>query len=314
MRAKYGHERRTWVMDRGMVSEANLDMLRDSKANYLVGTPKSMLRQFEQDLLEQDWEQVEADVEVKLRSSPDGENETFVLCRSRGRIEKERAMREKQRIRLETELHKLKTRIDADSRALRKRSTAERRVGRLFQKYSRAARFFQIDISEEDDAKHKSGKRLAITIEQKDEHCEWAERSDGCYLLRTNLQDRDAKALWKTYIGLTQIEDSFRISKHDLGLRPLYHQKQERTQAHILVCFLALVLWRTLQQWMQGCGLGTAPRKLLEEMAEIRSLDVVLPTGAGKDIRLRTVNKAEQRLAILLQKMELPLPNKPKSI
>lgn len=313
MREKYGHERRTWVMDRGMVSEDNLDLLRGAKASYLVGTPKSMLKQFEQDLLEQDWERVEADVEVKLRPSPDGENETFVLCRSRGRIEKERAMREKQRVRLETELNKLKARIDAGTRTLRSRSTAERRIGRLFQKYARAARFFQVDISERDDPKHKSGKRLAITIEQKDEHREWAELSDGCYLLRTNLQGQDAAALWKTYIGLTQIEDSFRISKHDLGLRPIYHQKQERTQAHILVCFLALVMWRTLQQWMHGSGLGTAPRKLLEEMAEIRSLDVVLPTGKGKDIRLRTVSKPEPHLAILLQKLDLPLPNKPKS-
>ncbi len=314
MRDKYGHERRTWVMDRGMVSEDNLQMLREAKACYLVGTPKSMLKQFEKDLLEHDWEQVQSDVEVKLRPSPDGANETFVLCRSRGRIEKERAMRERQRVRLQTELNNLKARIDADKRVLRNRSTAERRVGRLFQKYPRAARFFQIDISECDDPKHKSAKRLAISIEQKDEHRQWAELSDGCYLLRTNLQGQDAKTLWKTYIGLTQIEDSFRISKHDLGLRPLYHQKPERTQAHILVCFLALVLWRTLQQWMDGCGLGTAPRKLLEEMAEIRSLDVVLPTGAGKDIRLRTVSRPEQHLAILLQKMELPLPNKPKSI
>ncbi len=314
MRDKYGHERRTWVMDRGMVSEDNLDMLRNSEAKYLVGTPKSMLKQFEQDLLEQDWERVEADVEVKIRPSPGGENETFVLCRSRGRIEKERAMREKQRVRLEAELNKLQARIDADTRALRNRGTAERRVGRLFQKYSRAARFFNVDISGLDDPGHKSGKRLAITIEQKNEHRQWAELSGGCYLLRTNLQGQDATMLWKTYIGLTQIEDSFRISKHDLGLRPLYHQKQERTQAHILVCFLGLVLWRTLQQWMHGCGLGSAPRKLLEEMAEVRSLDVVLPTGAGKDIRLRTVSKPEQHLAILLQKMELPLPNKPKTI
>ena len=314
MRDKYGHERRTWVMDRGMLSEDNLEMLRDSEANYLVGTPKSMLKQFEQDLLEHDWEQVQADVEVKLRPSPDGENETFVLCRSHGRIEKERAMREKQRIRLETELNKLKARIDADTRVLRNRSTAERRVGRLLHTYSRAARFFHIDISERDDPKHKSGKRLAINIEHNDDYREWAELSDGCYLLRTNLQGQDAKTLWKTYIGLSQIEDSFRISKHDLGLRPLYHQKQQRTQAHILVCFLALVLWRTLQQWMCGCGLGTAPRKLLEEMAEIRSLDIVLPTGAGKDIRLRTVSRPEEHLAILLQRLELPLPNKPKSI
>ncbi len=147
-----------------------------------------------------------------------------------------------------------------------------------------------------------------------DNHRQWAELTDGCYLLRTNLQGQDAATLWKTYIGLTQIEDCFRISKHDLGLRPLYHQKLDRTQAHILVCFLALVMWRTLQQWMQGCGLGSAPRKLLEEMAEIRSLDIVLPTGADNEIRLRTVSRPEEHLAILLDKLGLLLPNKPKSI
>ena len=314
MRAKYGHERRTWVMDRGMVSEDNLDMLREARASYLVGTPKSMLRQFEKDLLEQDWNQVQHDVEVKLRPNPDDETETFVLCRSRGRTEKERAMREKQRTRLAGGLDKLKTSVDAAKRTLRNRSTAERRVGRLFQKYPRAARFFQVRIGERGDPGHRSGKRLTMDIEQRDEHKDWAGLSDGCYLLRTNLQGQDAATLWKTYIGLTQIEDCFRVSKHDLGLRPVYHQKESRTQAHILVCFLALVMWRTLQQWMDGCGLGTAPRKLLEEMAEVRSLDLVLPTGAGKDIRLRTVSRPEEHLAVLLQKLELLLPNKPKPI
>ena len=314
MRDKYGHERRTWVMDRGMVSEDNLDLLREGEATYLVGTPKSMLKHFEQRLLEQDWQAVAPGVDVKLCAAPDGTAETFVLCRSTSRVDKERAIREKQRTRLEADLDQLKARIDADQRALRNRSTAERRVGRLFQKHSRAARFFQVDIDEKADPTHKSGKRLTIAIAQHEEHRQWAEMSDGCYLLRTNLKGQDAATLWKTYIGLSQIEDSFRISKHDLGLRPIYHQKPGRTQAHILVCFLALVMWRTLQHWMQGCGLGTAPRKLLEEMAEIRSLDVVLPTGAGKDLRLRTVSRPEQHLVILLQKLGLLLPNKPKSI
>lgn len=314
MRAKYGQERRTWVMDRGMVSEDNLAMLRESEATYLVGTPKSMLKQFEARLLEHDWSEVEPGVDVKLCAAPDGRAETFVLCRSKDRIEKERAIREKQRARLGAELAQLKARTEADQRALRNRSTAERRVGRLFQKYSRAARFFQVDIAEHDAPSHRSGKRLSVTIEHQDASRQWAELSDGCYLLRTNLPSRDPAELWKTYIGLAQIEDTFRIGKHDLGLRPIYHQKTERTQAHILVCFLALVLWRTLQQWMHGCGLGTAPRKLLEEMAEVRSLDIVLPTGTDKDIRLRTVSRPEQHLAILLQRLGLLLPNKPKSI
>ena len=314
MRDKYGHERRTWVMDRGMVSEDNLQLLRESGAEYLVGTPKSRLKNFEQRLLEEDWETVEPGVEVKLCPAPDGDRETFVMCRSAGRSDKERAIREKQRERLQAALEKLKTHIDTPERALRSRSQAARRVGRLFQKYSRAARFFQVDIGATKDPSHKSQQRLTMTISQREEDRAWAELSDGCYLLRTNLTEQNAATLWKTYIGLTQIEDSFRISKHDLGLRPIYHHKQDRAQAHILVCFLALVMWRTLQQWMNGCGLGDAPRKLLEQIAEVRSLDIVLPTATAIPIRLRTVSRPETHLAILLQKLGLPLPNKPKSI
>ncbi len=314
MRDKYGHERRTWVTDRGMVSEDNLELLRESGAKYLVGTPKSLLKNYERHLLEHDWETVEPGVEVKLCPAPDGGHETFVLCRSAGRIEKERAIREKQRERLQTALDKLKAHIDASRYALRNRSQAERRVGRLFQKYPRAARLFHVEIGANDDPHHKSRQRLTITICHREENREWAELSDGCYLLRTNLTGHDAATLWKTYIGLTQIEDSFRISKHDLGLRPIYHHKEERTQAHILVCFLALVMWRTLQQWMNGCGLGDAPRKLLEQMAEVRSLDIVLPAATGTEIRLRAVSRPETHLAILLQKLGLPVPNKPKSI
>jgi hypothetical protein len=314
MRKKYGHERRTWVMDRGMVSEDNLEMLREEQAGYIVGTPKSELKSFEQHLLEQDWELVAPGVEVKLCAVPEGGTETFVLCRSQGRIQKEHAIREKQVKRLEAELQKLKARIDAEKRRLRDRSTAERRVGRLFQKYSRAARWFDVRISEKDDAGHKSGKRLAITIGKNEAYREWTELADGCYLLRTNLRGWDAKDLWKTYIGLTQVEDAFRASKHDLGLRPLFHHTEDRTQAHILVCFLALVMWRTLQQWMDGCGLGTAPRKLLEHIAEVRSLDVVLSTDTGTELRLRTVSKPDKHLAILLERLQLLLPNKPKSI
>jgi len=314
MRDKYGHERRTWVMDRGMVSEDNLELLRESGAKYLVGTPKSLLKNYERHLLEHDWETVEPGVEVKLCPAPDGGRETFVLCRSAGRIEKERAIREKQRERLQTALDKLRAHIDASRCALRNRSQAERRVGRLVQKYPRAARRFHVAIGVNDDPHHKSRQRLTITICPREENREWAELSDGCYLLRTNLTGQDAATLWKTYIGLTQIEDSFRISKHDLGLRPIYHHKEERTQAHILVCFLALVMWRTLQQWMNGCGLGDAPRKLLEQMAEVRSLDIVLPAAPGAEIRLRAVSRPETHLAILLQKLGLPVPNKPKSI
>ena len=183
-----------------------------------------------------------------------------------------------------------------------------------FQRYARAARFFDVNIQSSPDLGHPKKKRLAVTIAERHDNHEWAELSDGCYLLRANGTRQDAATLWKTYVGLTQIEDSFRIPKHDLDLRPIYHHRPDRAQAHLLVCFLALVMWRTLQQWMHGCGLGDAPRKLLEQMAEIRSLDIVLPTPTGTDLRLRTVSRPETHLAILLQKLGLPLPNKPKSV
>lgn len=314
MREKYGHERRVWVMDRGMVSEDNLDELRKCDASYLVGTPKSTLKKFERELLDDDWERIEPGIEVKICKAPDNVRETFVLCRSPQRREKERAMRQRQIKGLEEGLARLKARAQAPTRALRNRDAANRRVGRLFGQYSRAAHLYDVAISEIPDKSHKSAVRLLVDIQIKNDLREWVEEADGCYLLRTNLEGQSARTLWKTYIGLTQIEDCFRITKHDLGLRPIFHRTEERTQAHILICFLSLVMWRTLQQWMEGAGLGTAPRKLLEEMAEVRSLDVVLPTRGAQPIRLRTVSRPEKHLAILLQRLDLPLPNRSKKI
>jgi transposase len=315
MREKYGQERRTWVMDRGMVSEKNLEELRKWGASYLVGTPKSMLKQFERSLLEEErWSKIEPSVEVKLCPAPEGSQETFVLCRSPLRKEKEKAMRLRQVEKLEKELAKIQAAAGAPQRALRDRDKALERVGRLRAQYSRAARLFEVKIEEMADPQKKGKKRLSIEVSRKEGLDEWASQTDGCYLLRTNLAGKSAETLWKTYIGLVQIEDSFRITKHDLGLRPVFHHNPERVQAHILVCFLGLVLWRTLQQWMEVSGLGSAPRKLLEEMREVRSLDVVLPTGAGQSVRLRTVSRPEQGLAILLERLGLLLPNKSKQV
>ena len=303
MRKKYGQEQRTWVMDRGMVSEKNLEFMRASGAGYLVGTPKSLLKKYEQHLLDQDWEEVQAGVEVKLCPTPEG-TETFVLCRSLGRKEKENAILHRFVARLEEKLVKLAER--AEHGKLRDRHKAERQIGRLLERMSRAASLFTITVTEKDG-------RLSIDIKKNEERYQRALETGGSYILRTNWTQTDPKTLWNTYIQLTEVEDAFRTAKHDLGLRPIYHQKQDRTQAHILVCFLSLTLWRTLQQWMKTSGLGTAPRKLLEEMREIKSLDVLLPTRE-KTIRLRVASTPSPELKILLQRMKLLLPNRPKVI
>jgi transposase len=304
MEAKYGKANRVWVLDRGMVSEKNLEFMRKANARYIVGTPKSMLKKFEQHLLDQTWEEVQPGVEVKLVGSPQGAKETFVLCRSRGRKEKENAILDRFVNRLEDKLTTLAER--AEHGKIRDKQKVERQIGRLLERNSRAAALFVVTVTEKES-------RILIQVQKNEERYRRAMDTGGSYILRTNWSETDPKTLWNTYIQLTEVEDSFRTMKHDLGMRPVFHQKQHRTQAHILVCFLSLALWRTLQQWMIASGLGSAPRKLIEEIREIKSLDVVMPTR-DKPIRLRMVATPSKELKILLQRMKLLLPNRPKVI
>lgn len=308
MESKYGKANRIWVMDRGMVSEDNIEFMQKRGTRYLVVTPKSMLRKFEQELLAKDWEEVHPGVEVKKCDCPEGRDETFVLCRSEGRKDKETAILNRFIVRLEAGLNKLKK--QAEQGRLRDQQKAERRIGRLLERNSRAAALFTVTVTETTTGKNS---QLAIEIIKNEDKYQWALQSGGSYILRTNWKEADPKTIWKRYIQLTEVEDAFRTEKHDLGMRPIYHRKQDRTQAHILVCFLSLAMWRTLQQWMKASGLGTAPRKLIEEMREVKSLDVLLP-ARDKTIRLRVVSTPSKELKVLLQRMKIFLPNRPKII
>ena len=312
MEKKYGQAGRVWVMDRGMVSEENLEMLREIGAEYLVGAPRSMLKKFEKDLLEKNWTEIQPGLEVKACRCPDGSRETYILCRSPKRREKEKAMRGRHIQGIENGLERLQK--STEKGYLRDPVKVERRIGKLFQRYSRAARYYEVVVSESRWIREDGKKLLSVKWKKKNTRTSWAELCDGCYLLRTNITGRSPEELWRIYIGLTRVEDSFRITKHDLGIRPVYHQKEDRTHAHIMICFLALSMWRTLEHWMKSSGLGTAPRKFIEEMREVKSLDVVLPTDARKKVRLRVVSKPQKKLSILLNHLDFPLPNKPKFI
>ena len=308
MEKKYGVAERVWVMDRGMVSEKNLEFMRTRGARYLVGTPKALLRKFERELLEKNWTSVRPDVEIKLCSSPDGGEETYVLCRSQGRKNKEQAILNRFIARIEEGLRKIQE--QANSGRLRNKEKALLRIGKLLGKNSRAASLYEVMVNETGSGKAAC---LTVTIKKNEERYNWALATSGSYILRTNWPERDPQELWKTYMDLTQVEDAFRTTKSDLGMRPIFHHKKDRTQAHILVCFLALAMWRLLSHWMHCSGIGSAPRKLLEEMRTVKSLDVLLPTR-DKTIRLRVVNKAPKDLQPLLQRLKLPLPNRPKMV
>jgi transposase len=307
---KYGSLHRVWVMDRGMVSEDNLKYLRERGGQYIVGTPKQMLRQFEQYLIDKDWTTAQAGVEVKLVPSPGGD-ETFLLARSGERREKELAMHEKFTERLEAGLKKMQ--VAAEAGRLKEEAEAGQRLGRLKQQNWRASHAFDVTIKKL--ASPRGKQRLEITWQRNAKFADWSQLADGCYLLRSNLTGVDAATLWKRYIQLTEAEWAFRIAKDELEIRPIWHQKEDRVKAHILVCFLAYALWKTLTGWMGNAGLGDAPRTLLEEFAKIKSGDVALQArsqrgGSARRITLRCVTEPDGPQATLLRRLGLSIPRR----
>jgi len=223
----------------------------------------------------------------------------IVLCRSANRREKEKAMHEKFEKRIEeglTSLVKL-----AGNRSMTAVQIAQR-VGRRLGQNPRAAGAFKTEV-----ISAATGKAM-LKWEKVESWRSWASLSEGCYLLRSNVNDWTAEELWRAYMQLTEAESAFRIHKSDLSLRPIWHQKKERVQAHVLVCFLAYVLWKTLGQMCKAAGLGDEPRKVLDELAEIQTVDVILPTRCGQTIRKRCVSKPTEHQAILLHTLGLTLP------
>jgi transposase len=301
MERRYGQADRIWAVDRGMVSAENIEFLKQGSRRYIVGTPKSMLKQFERELLSENWHAVHEGLDVKLCPAPDGA-ETFVLCRSRDRREKEKAMHERFEKRIEEGLQRIKAGCE---RQHLKPLLVAQRLGRLLGQNSRAAGLFQTEVQTADNG------RASLAWKKVENWRGWAALSEGCYLLRTNVTDWSDEELWKAYIQLTEAEGAFRIDKSDLRLRPIWHQKEERVQAHILVCFLAYVLWKTLGQKCRRAGLGDEPRRVFEELGEIELVDVVLPTRQGIEIRRRCITEPTDHQAILLAHLRMCLPKIP---
>jgi transposase len=315
MEKRYGKSDRIWVMDRGMVSDDNIDFLREGGRRYIVGTPKSMLKKFEAEMLKDDWNTIRDGLEVKLCSWPrdeekaadsdkdsgdkDEDKETFILCRSRDRSQKEEAIVRRFEQKIETRLVSMTARCERQRRDPMK---VEREIGRLLGQNTRAAKLFEVTVEKTKDGSAR------IEWKKAEAARDWATLTAGCYLLRTNVMDWSDEELWKAYIQLTEAEAAFRIHKSDLKIRPIWHQKEDRVLAHIFVCFLAYVLWKTLSQMCERAGLGSEPRRVLDELSELRMMDVVLPTRSGIDIRRRCISKPTDHQQILLDHLKLRLP------
>ena len=304
MEARHGVVGRVWITDRGMASAENLDWLRETGRRYIIGAPKSELKKFGAELARPaGWRTVQEGVEVKLARHPETE-ETVILCRSADRRSKERAMHDKFSGRIEAALQRLATRITRSRKRLDP-AQVNRQIGRILQQNQRAAARFAIAFQPDSCP---AGFRLSVTYNDAFE--DWAAISEGTYLLRSNIDDWSDEQLWKAYIQLTQAEAAFRIQKDQLNVRPIWHQREDRVQAHILVCFLAFVLWKCLEMWQSRGGLGNSPRTILEELAHIQSHDVVLPTATHGHLRLRCVTQPDAAQAALLDRLGIVLPKR----
>jgi transposase len=311
---KYGKARRIWVMDRGLVSEENLEAIRKRDGQYLVGTPRSQMKQFEAELLQDNWTKVNPEVEVKQVRMTEGE-ETYILCRTTGRQEKEKAIRKRFSTRMEEALQRLGKTIAAGR--LKDRHKMERRLGKIQARHAQVNDLFAVALRDTSE-----GVRLVWEI--KEERKAWRELREGAYLLRTNLPADSAEQLWSKYMQLTEAEASFRALKSELSIRPLFHQKEPRVKAHVLVAFLGYALWVTLKhllkRWSASVPQPSAsavedapswsPMKALALLSTLQSADIVLPTTDGREIRLRRITEPTPEQKFVLHQLGISLPER----
>ena len=295
---KYGQARRVWVFDRGIVSDANLAAIRRRGGQYLVGTRRTALRHVERALLEGTWTQVRDEVDAQLIPIPGG-TETYVLCRSTARREKELAIRRRFSTRLEDRLRGLEKRV-ATGR-LKDRAKIERLLGRLQASYASVADLYEMAVRDDDGP-------LRLHWCLLEDRRAWRDARDGAYLLRTNLVGQTVEELWTKYIQLTEAEAAFRALKSELAVRPVFHQLERRAKAHVLVAFLGYALWVTLKHLLHRCGTGLTPARALALLATLQSADIILPTTDGREIRLRRVTQPTPEQQRLLDQLEITIP------
>jgi len=296
IQTQYGKAERIWVMDRGIPTEEVLSEMRQSTppVYYLVGTPKGRLSQLEQNLVNLPWQAVRPGVEVKLLSQ---EQELYVLAQSHDRINKERAMRRRQLSALVKRLKQLtQMKLSSTQQLLLK-------LGQAKGQYPAAWRLIDIAMPEPPQTR--------FTFRLNREKLRRVRRREGRYLLRTNLCGREPGELWQFYIQLVEIEAAFKNLKDDLKLRPIYHQLENRIEAHIFVAFMAYCLHVTLRAWLKPLAGGLTPRAVLDKFAAIQMLDVQFPTTDGRTLILSRHTEPNTDQKILLEQLHLTLPPQP---
>jgi len=295
----YGKAERMWVMDRGIPTEELLEEMRrpDRQTQYLVGTPRGRINALEKKWLQLPWRKVRDSVEVKLWEE---EGELFILAKSEGRRQKEMAIRRRRLVQYMRALRRMR-------HSLPVRDQLMMRIGAAKSKAGRAASFVRLYLPAEGQEVTRDTFRFRLDREKFDK----AELRDGHYLLRSNVTASEPDVLWERYVQLTEIEAVFKTLKSDLALRPVYHQKEHRVDAHIFVAFLAYCIMVTLKKRLQVHAPGLTPKAVLEKLATIQMLDVWLPTSDGRCLVMSRYTQPEPDLLVLLKTMGMRLPDQP---
>jgi transposase len=291
---QYGKAQRVWVMDRGIPTEAVLEEMRgaDPPVSYLVGTPKGRLSRLEQQLLAKPWHQARPGVEVKLLPQ---DGELYVFAQSIDRVAKERAMRRRQLKWLWARLKQLSTMQLTREELLMK-------LGAARAKAPTAWHLVEVKVEK---------RSTAFTYRLDRTKLRQVRRREGRYLLRTNLTEHDPAKLWAYYLQLVAVEEAFKNLKGDLAVRPIFHQLEQRIEAHIFIAFLAYCLHITLRRRLFALAPGLTPRSVLEKFSALQMIDVHIPTTDGRELMLTRYTQPEPELTLLLDKLRLQLPAQP---
>ena len=293
---QYGKARRTWLMDRGIPTEEVLSEMRqaDPPARYLVGTPKARLNRLEQALLAKPWQEARPGVQVKLLPQ---DGELYVFAQSEDRVAKERSMRRRQLkwlwARL-ADLHRMSVNLKRDELLIK--------LGQAKERAPTGWRLVTVEVDNESAMFLYSLDRAKLRQ---------VRRREGRYLLRSNLTEENPATLWEYYLQLVKIEEAFKTLKDDLAIRPIYHQAQERIEAHIFLSFLACCLHVTLGRRLHGLAPGLTPRAVFDKCAAVQMIDVHIPTTDGRELQLTRYTQPEPDLRLLLQQLKLVLPEQP---
>ena len=299
--AKYGKAKRTWVFDRGVVSEGNLQKIRERHGTYVVGTPRSRLKEFEGDLQRQDWKHVRGQVDVVLRPGDDGD--TYVIARSVKRRAKENAIRRRRMRKLYDSLNSLA--ISVEQGYVRHYDVLVNRLGRLEERYAQVFGFVEISRTRDNEDIKQFAFRLNRHALKK------AYRQDGTYLLRTNLIENDPAKLWEQYIQLTEVESAFRALKSEIKLHPINHRIEPRVEAHVMVAFMGYAMWVCLKWKLKGMAGSLSPRQAIELFRSIKLVEVWFDTIDGRRICLPRITMPEPEHQIVLEQFKWNLPEQP---